>query len=385
MYKIYLVGGAVRDELLGLPVRERDWVVVGATPQDLQTLGFRQVGRDFPVFLHPKTHEEYALARTERKIAPGHTGFICHSAPDVTLEQDLLRRDLTINAIAKNTVTCELIDPYGGISDLKHRILRHVSPAFNEDPLRVLRVARFNARFAEFNFTIAPETINLMKTMVANHALQDLSVERVWQEMVKALATFAPDCFIITLHHCDALMVLFPEIATLFSLDTPLPNKNRVEHLLSALRMSAHKNLSLESRFAILCYFTALANKTEMLDLYQRYKVPRTFKELSIAVYRLLAAILTKDFLPTENLLQLLEQSDAFRRGERLEQILATCEILACHMPKELTVKLILEQIAAGFAAAKTVSVESLIATGLTGAKLGKALRQARLEAVKKT
>jgi tRNA nucleotidyltransferase (CCA-adding enzyme) len=206
---IYLVGGAVRDSLLGRSVKDRDWVVVGATPQQLLSLGYQAVGKDFPVFLHPKTHEEYALARTERKIGTGYHGFSCDAAPHISLEQDLARRDLTINAMAQDQHG-QLIDPYGGQADLNARLLRHVSEAFSEDPLRVLRVARFAARYAGLGFTVAPETLTLMQHMVNAGELNHLTVERVWQETDKALNENYPDVYIQVLRDCGALKVLFP-------------------------------------------------------------------------------------------------------------------------------------------------------------------------------
>ncbi|RRA40172.1 multifunctional CCA tRNA nucleotidyl transferase/2'3'-cyclic phosphodiesterase/2'nucleotidase/phosphatase, partial [Cronobacter sakazakii] len=202
--KSYLVGGAVRDALLGLPVKDKDWVVVGATPAEMLALGYQQVGKDFPVFLHPQTHEEYALARTERKSGQGYTGFTCYAAPDVTLEQDLQRRDLTINAIAQDD-SGEFIDPYHGRDDLKARLLRHVSPAFNEDPLRVLRVARFAARYAHLGFRIAPETLSLMREMAENGELEYLTAERVWKETESALTTRNPQIYFLMLRECGAL------------------------------------------------------------------------------------------------------------------------------------------------------------------------------------
>ena len=213
--KSYLVGGAVRDGLLGLPVKDKDWVVVGATPQQMLDAGYQQVGRDFPVFLHPNSHEEYALARTERKSGSGYTGFTCYAAPDVTLEQDLLRRDLTVNALAEDA-DGTIIDPYGGRRDLEQRILRHVSPAFGEDPLRVLRVARFAARYAHLSFRIADETMVLMREMTDAGELAHLTPERVWKETENALGTRNPQVFFQTLRDCGALKVLFPEIDALY-------------------------------------------------------------------------------------------------------------------------------------------------------------------------
>ena len=219
--KIYLVGGAVRDELLGLTVHERDWVVVGAQPQELLDLGYKPVGKDFPVFLHPQTNEEYALARTERKTGPGYRGFDTRFSPDVTLEQDLERRDLTINAIAKDVETNTLIDPFGGERDLRERTLRHVSKAFIEDPVRVLRAARFAARFAPLGFTVAPETMQLMREIAARGELEALVSERVWQEMHKALQMPAPWKFFEVLREANALPIIFPEIEALFGVPQP--------------------------------------------------------------------------------------------------------------------------------------------------------------------
>ena len=213
--KIYLVGGAVRDALLGRPVHEQDWVVVGARPEDLTSQGYRAVGKDFPVFLHPATQEEYALARTERTSGQGHTGLICDFSPDITLEEDLIRRDLTVNAMARDTAGA-IIDPYGGQQDLQARILRHVSPAFREDPLRVFRVARFAARYAPLGFRIADETMTLMRDMSVSGELDSLTPERVWKETERALGEDAPDVYIQVLRDCGALDVWFPEISRLF-------------------------------------------------------------------------------------------------------------------------------------------------------------------------
>jgi len=218
--KTYLVGGAVRDKLLGRTVRERDWVVVGATPEQMKALGYRQVGRDFPVFLHPETHEEYALARTERKTAPGYRGFEVHAAPEVTLEEDLQRRDLTINALAEDE-TGEIIDYHGGLDDLDKRLLRHVSPAFAEDPVRILRVARFAARYAHLGFRVADETIGLMRRMVEDGEADALVPERIWQELEKALGERSPAVFFEVLRDCGALKVIFPEIDRLFGVPQP--------------------------------------------------------------------------------------------------------------------------------------------------------------------
>lgn len=223
--QIYLVGGAVRDNLLGLPVTERDYVVVGSEAQTLLDLGYQPVGRDFPVFLHPQTKEEYALARIERKQGQGYTGFACYAAPDVTLEQDLLRRDLTINAIAQDQAG-QLYDPYGGVNDLNDRVLRHISPAFSEDPLRVLRVARFAARFHHLGFSIAPETLALMRQLSRSGELNHLTPERVWKELEKVLTNRNPQIFFEILHDCEALSVLLPEVEALFITASMLSGTN---------------------------------------------------------------------------------------------------------------------------------------------------------------
>jgi len=252
--KTYVVGGAVRDRLLGLPVRDRDHVVVGATPEEMLARGFKPVGRDFPVFLHPDTREEYALARTERKTAPGYAGFAFHAAPEVTLEQDLARRDLTINAIAC-AEDGALIDPFGGRADLAHRILRHVGPAFVEDPVRVLRAARFAARFADFD--LAPETLELMRAMVANGEVDHLVPERVWQELARGLMEARPSRMIGMLRACGALAALLPEVDCLFGVPQPAQHHPEIDtgaHVLRAIDQAALRAAPLETRFAVLLH-----------------------------------------------------------------------------------------------------------------------------------
>lgn len=254
--QIYLVGGAVRDGLLDIPVFDRDWVVVGATPAELLAMGYQQVGKDFPVFLNPETHEEYALARTERKSGQGYTGFTCYAAPDVTLEEDLLRRDLTINAIARSAEG-ELIDPYQGVADLQARVLRHVSDAFGEDPLRVLRVARFAARFAHLGFSIAGETLALMRRMAHSGELAALTAERVWKETEKALQSQSPQVYFQVLRDCGALAVLFPEIDALFGVPAPAkwhPEIDTGVHTLMTLAIAARLSPEVEVRFSALCH-----------------------------------------------------------------------------------------------------------------------------------
>jgi tRNA nucleotidyltransferase (CCA-adding enzyme) len=300
--KTYLVGGAVRDGLLGLPVKDRDWVVVGATPEELVAQGFVPVGRDFPVFLHPHTKEEYALARTERKTAPGYRGFVVHAEPGVTLEEDLARRDLTINAIAQSP-DGTLVDPYGGQADLAHQVLRHVTLAFREDPVRILRVARFAARFTQF--TVAPETLALMRDMVAHGEASHLVPERVWQELERGLMEAQPSRMLAVLHDCHALPVLLPGF-------TPSP------HTLGTLDIAAQANTPLPVRFACLVLHAPPS-------LCEHLRVPVECSELAQVVAREAAHIHQALTLDAEGLVQLLERCDALRKPARMGQILQAC------------------------------------------------------------
>nr|WP_306309195.1 multifunctional CCA addition/repair protein [Xenorhabdus anantnagensis] len=313
-----MVGGAVRDQLLGLPVTERDWVVVGGNPEALLSLGYQQVGKDFPVFLHPKTHEEYALARTERKSGQGYTGFTCYAAPDVTLEEDLLRRDLTINAIAQ-TPKGELIDPYHGANDLKNRILRHVSTAFSEDPLRVLRLARFAARFAHLDFSIAPETQVLIAEMVAGGELSSLTPERVWRETEKALTSQSPQVYFQILRDCGALAVLFPEIDNLFGV--PLLEHNPGLHSLQVLRISTQLSEEIDIRFASLCCHVAM---TPLKQMCERLRIPNSARDLATIVTQYHHCVHTAEQLPPEALQTLFNALDVWRKPQRIEQLI-TC------------------------------------------------------------
>lgn len=343
-FSAYLVGGAVRDQLLGQPVKDRDWVVVGATPAMLKSQGYRQVGKDFPVFLHPQTHEEFALARTERKTAPGHTGFETNFSPSVTLEQDLLRRDLTINAMAQ-TAEGELIDPYHGKADLDARILRHVSPAFVEDPLRVLRVARFAARLAAYEFTVAPETMALMQTISQSGELQTLPAERIWTEVSSALQTDAPQLFFSLLRECHALPAIMPELEALFGVPQPEQHHPEIDtglHSLLALEQAAKLTTDVPVRYAALVHDVGKAatdpshwpshpghesQGLALLDqLSERLRPPREHAELA----RLACAHHTKlhrvfDLKPG-TLLQLILALDGLRRPERLDQFVLACE-----------------------------------------------------------
>lgn len=298
--KTYLVGGAIRDQLLGLPVLERDWVVVGATPQAMIAKGFKPVGKDFPVFLHPESHEEYALARTERKAGQGHQGFTFYSAPDVTLEQDLIRRDLTINAIAQDPDTGEFIDPFHGQQDLQHKVLRHVSDAFGEDPLRVYRVARFYAKFKHLGFTIAPETLLLMKSMTDSGELDTLSDERIWRETHKALKTQNPEAFFQVLLDIGALKKHFPKMTS-----------KGIQTLTDLMGHQSKEPVSPEIRFACACFEGAIKLTT-----------PKAFadlQKLTAQYHQQLASLFSHT---PETILTLLKKTDALRRTERWQQLL---------------------------------------------------------------
>ncbi|MBX4180824.1 multifunctional CCA addition/repair protein [Sodalis sp. CWE] len=340
--KKYLVGGAVRDSLLHLPVYERDWVVVGTTPQEMETQGYQRVGKIFPVFLHPKNHEEYALARTERKSGHGYTGFTCCFSPSVTLEEDLHRRDLTINAMARDEEG-NLIDPYQGKEDIKNRWLRHVSTAFEEDPLRVLRVARFAARFAHLNFRIAPETMVLMNKMI--HELSLLSPERIWRETERGLKTNNPQVFFQVLRTCGALKVLFPELDALFGI--PAPKKWHPEidtgiHTMLTVSTAAKLTEDTAVRFAALCHDLGkaltprefwpfhrghgLAGLKIIKTICQRLKIPNSLRDLALIVARYHDRLNNVNQLHPKKLIKLFGSIDAWRRPLRLEQIILASE-----------------------------------------------------------
>ena len=339
---IYLVGGAVRDRLLGLPVRDCDWVVVGANPTQLLKQGYIPVGKDFPVFLHPQTREEYALARTERKIAHGYTGFTFHADESVTLTQDLQRRDLTINAIAQDA-SGNLIDPFGGQEDLKNKILRHISPAFAEDPVRILRTARFAARY---NFTIAPETLTLMRNMVTNGEVNALVAERVWQEFAKGLMEHTPRRMIEILRECGALHVLLPEIDALFGVPQRAdfhPEIDTGEHTLLVLQRAAEMNLTLPERYAALLHDAGKAlTPLDILPRHighdirgiklirainHRWRVPKNCAELAELVCRFHIRLHQVGTIRHANkILNLLEKMDALRRPERFQAALNVCQ-----------------------------------------------------------
>jgi len=318
--EVYLVGGAVRDQLLGLPPGERDWVVVGSTPEAMAAAGYRPVGRDFPVFLHPETGEEYALARLERKVGPGYRGFVTESSPEVTLEQDLQRRDLTINAMARGADDA-LIDPYGGQQDLQRRLLRHVSPAFSEDPVRILRAARFAARFG---FHVAPDTLQLMRRMVKDGEADALVPERVWREFERALDSAHPQRFLDTLIDADALPVVLPE------LDALLNQEPQAARARAALQFASDAGAPAAVRFAALC---ATLPDADLDTLAQRLRLPNEYRELTALSARLerwLIGHQNSSVLDVDWLLELLETADAFRRPERFQQWLQVLLSRAC-------------------------------------------------------
>jgi len=312
--KRYIVGGAVRDALLGLPVADRDWVVVGTTPEEMTAAGFRPVGKDFPVFLHPETHEEHALARTERKSGRGYKGFTVYAAPDVTLEEDLRRRDLTINAMAQDE-SGRLIDPFGGERDLRAGVLRHVSEAFAEDPLRVLRVARFAARFG---FRIADETLELMRRLVETGEMQALVPERVWQELARGLAEPQPSQMFDALVRCGAQAAVLPE------LDSVLANDASRASLAAALQRAARAHASLPERFALVAHALGTRCESAMTALCGRLRVPNEVQELSLAACRCGAGLRAAASDAPPQLLATLKCVDAFRRPERLAALLRT-------------------------------------------------------------
>ncbi len=404
--KTYLVGGAVRDRLLGIPgheVSERDWVVTGGSSEAMLAAGFRQVGRDFPVFLHPKTHEEHALARTERKSGKGYTGFTCHSDPSITLEEDLLRRDLTINAIAEDEHG-ELVDPFNGLQDLGQRILRHVSPAFVEDPLRVLRVARFAARFHHLGFSIADETLLLMQQLSVGDELLHLAPERIWKETEKALSTDSPQRYFQALHQCGALRKLFPEIHALFGV--PQTEKHHPEidtgiHTLMVLEQAARLTPDIPTRFAALVHDLgkALTPPNEwprhiaheqrgiapVKTLCRRIRVPRQMEDLAVLVCEFHLHVHRALEMKASTIQKLFESLDLYRRPERLEPFLLACEADSRGRKglenREYPQPAYLRDC---FAAASSINANSLHQGNLTGKAIGMAITEERVRAISK-
>jgi len=397
----YIVGGAVRDELLGYPIKDKDYVVVGSTPEQMVAAGFRPVGKDFPVFLHPKTHAEYALARTERKTAKGYKGFVVHASPEITLEQDLARRDLTVNAIAKNEAG-ELVDPFRGIDDIKSKTLRHVSDAFVEDPVRILRIARFSARLADFN--IAPETLSLMQQMVDAGEVDALVAERVWQELAKGLMEKKPARMFEVLRSCGALKRIIPELDKLWGVPQPPQHHPEVDtgiHVMMVLDYAAQQAFSLPVRFAALMHDLGKGTTPkEMLprhigheergvhlvkEVCKRLRVPNDCKELAVMVAKFHGKLYQSLDMRPSTLLEFLIQLDAIRQPERFNGFLQACEADSrgrtgmedCPTPAADLMRKVLDaafSIDAGAIASKQSDVE----------KIKIAIFEARVEAIKR-
>lgn len=378
--EIYLVGGAVRDKRLGLPAIERDWVVVGSTPEEMLRLGYRPVGKEFPVFLHPETKEEYALARTERKTGHGYTGFETCATADITLEQDLRRRDLTINAMAE-TPDGELIDPCNGAADLSNGVLRHVSPAFSEDPVRILRVARFAARFAHWGFRVAHETNALMRHMVENGEVDHLVPERVCTELVKALAEKTPSRFFAVLYGCGALAHLFPEVEPLYRVDAETGHE-RTGPLVTLDAVVADSPDPVARFAALVCDIDRLEqdsfNRDALATLCERLRLPNAYRELAQLVLAHRRQLFAADRLEAEAVFALLENTDALRRPERFARLLQVCASDARAHDEDFN----REYLAQVLASAQAVNTDTLQQTGISGKALGEAIRQARIKAI---
>ena len=404
--KIYLVGGAVRDTLLGRPFTERDYVVVGAQPDDLLALGYRPVGKDFPVFLHPQTGDQYALARTERKTGAGYYGFATRFSPDVTLEEDLARRDLTINAMAQSIEDSDVVDPYGGRRDLEARVLRHVSPAFVEDPLRVLRVARFATRFAPLGFTIAPETMQLMQDIVRSGEMQSLVAERVWVETERALGENTPTVYFEVLRQCGALAVLLPEIDCLFGVPQPAkwhPEIDTGIHTLQVLDVACELSSETTVRFAALVHDLGKgltprdqwpshigheqAGVRIVGQVCERLKVPTGHRELGQLVSREHQRIHRAAELRDTTVLEVLEAADAFRRPERFDKLLLACEADARGRGPELRARTYpqAQTFRECLRAAAAVKLDAAVMQQLAGPAIAQALRAARVEAIRES
>ncbi len=399
--QIYLVGGAVRDKLLGLEPQDRDWVVVGATPQEMLAQGFRPVGKDFPVFLHPETGEEYALARTERKTAPGYHGFEFHADPSVTLEEDLKRRDLTINAMAE-TPDGAIVDPFNGRDDLANGRLRHVSPAFAEDPVRILRLARYAARYGKWGFHVAHGTNKLMKEMVASGEVDALVAERVWQELARALGEETPQRFFEVLRGCGALARVFPELDALFGVPQPKhhhPEEDTGVHTLMVLEQAARLTPDARVRFAALVHDLGkgttppaewprhIAHEHRGVALVEqlckRLRVPNDFRDLALAVTRYHGVYHRAEELRPATMLETLEALDAFRRPERLEQFLLACEADSRGRSGFEEQAFVQPGIfRAAYHAAAGVDPQQVIAGGFTGAAIRDELHRRRVAAI---
>ena len=393
--KVYLVGGAVRDQLLGYPVKERDWVIVGGTPEQLIQKGFQQVGRDFPVFLHPETREEYALARTERKQSPGYYGFSCDFNPHVSLEEDLKRRDLTINAMAMDEQGI-LIDPFHGQLDLQNKCLRHVSLAFTEDPVRVLRVARFAARYHHLGFTLADDTRSLMAEMVKQGELSHLVPERVWQEFFRSLQEKNPEQFILVLRSCGALSVVIPELDVLFGIPDQRQQCSLIDsglQALDALKKAASLSNDPLLRFAALCHnigngSTPMSNwplhapsleaiHHQLEKMCHRIRVPKEYEFLARMTAQFYRTIYDFQYLEAEAIVITLEQCDAFRRPQIIQQMLWIADAIAC-LPLQQQAKNWLNMIEI----CGKINAQFLIKQGYQGEEIKKRLHQNRVDAV---
>ena len=401
--KTYLVGGAVRDKLLGLEPKERDWVVVGSSPEEMLKLGYKPVGKDFPVFLHPKTKEEYALARTERKTSPGYTGFSFHAAPDVTLEEDLLRRDLTINAIAMDD-DGSLIDPFDGQSDLEAGLLKHVSAAFSEDPVRILRIARFAARFAKFGFKVAHGTNKLMRTMVENGEVDALVAERVWKELDKALAEANPEAFFKVMRGCDALAALFPEIDALYGVPQPEQHHGEIDtgiHVMMVLQQSAQLSPDPKVRFAALTHDLGKATTPEsewprhigheqrsvklVEQLCDRLKIPNDYRSLAKITAQYHTHCHRAAELKSATMLTVIEACDGFRKPAQFENFLLACIADARgRKDHENDAYPQAELFRSAYAVANAVDTQSIIEAGYQGAAIRDELQKRRVSAIKK-
>lgn len=399
--QVYLVGGAVRDRLLGRAIKERDWVVVGATPGELERAGFIPVGRDFPVFLHPKTKEEHALARTERKTGPGYRGFVTEFSPAVTLEEDLRRRDLTINAMAEDADGA-IVDPYGGRRDLDARLLRHVSEAFTEDPVRILRVARFAARYAPLGFRVADDTMALMRRMVADGEANALVAERVWAETEKALGEERPDVFVQVLHDCGALRVVYPEIDALFGVPQPAkwhPEVDTGVHQLLSLREAVKLGGGVGVRFAVLMHDLGkgltpadilpshhgheAAGVAQVEALCERLRVPHHLRELAVITARYHTHVHRALEMRPDTILKTLESCDAFRRPERFADFLLACESDARgRTGLETRPYPQRDFLTRARAAAGAVQLGAEERAGLSGERIGQELRRRRVAAI---
>jgi tRNA nucleotidyltransferase (CCA-adding enzyme) len=396
----YVVGGAVRDELLGLPGQDKDHVIVGATPDQMTQLGYKPVGKDFPVFLHPVTHEEYALARTERKTAKGYKGFQVYASPEVTLEEDLARRDLTINAIAKDD-DGNLVDPFNGVADLKNKVLRHVSEAFAEDPVRILRAARFSARFTDFR--IAPETLNLMKQMVLNGEVDALVAERVWQELAKGLMEQQPSRMFEVLRACGALQRIFPELDRLWGVPQPEQHHPEIDtgvHVMLVIDYAAKQGFSLPVRFAALTHDLGkgttpahilpkhIAHEERSVsllkDVCKRLRVPNDCKELAHIVAKFHGKLHQAMQMKPDTLLKFLMELDAFRQPFRFQEFLLACEAdTRGRSGLELSQTPAADRLKAVLNAALTVDAGKVAQAYETPDQIKDAIFEARLAAIK--